>query len=92
MSQALCPECQATSNVIETRAAFNSLRRRRRCTNSHKFTTIEVSNETPKKIVELVQWAIRNGVTENFEQYVHEVMFGLPCEETTKEPEQQLAA
>lgn len=82
MSQALCPECQSTSNVVETRAAFNSLRRRRRCIQGHKFSTIEVSNDTPKRIVELVAWAIRNDITDNFEGLVTEVLFNIPCQET----------
>ena len=82
MSQALCPECKAPSSVVETRAAFDSLRRRRKCVHGHKFSTIEVSNETPKKIVELVQWAVRNNVTEDFEQYVNEILFNIPCQET----------
>lgn len=84
MSQALCPVCKSTSNVIETRAAFNSLRRRRRCTGPvvHKFSTIEVSDDTPRKIVDLVAWCIRNNITDNFEPLVSEILFNIPCQET----------
>lgn len=88
MSQALCPECKSPSSVVETRAAFDSLRRRRKCANGHKFSTIEVSNDTSKKIVDLVAWCIRNNITDDFEPLVTEILFNIPCQET----EQQKAA
>jgi transcriptional regulator NrdR family protein len=82
VSQALCPECKQPSFIIETRAAHDSLRRRRKCVNNHRFSTLEVAADTPAKIIELVQWAVRNNVTENFEQYVNEILFNIPCQET----------
>jgi transcriptional regulator NrdR family protein len=78
MSQYLCPECQGSSSVVETRAASGNLRRRRKCANGHRFSTMEVSADVPAKIVQLVQWAVGHNITDNFEQYVQEIMLGLP--------------
>jgi transcriptional regulator NrdR family protein len=78
MSQYQCPECQASSSVIETRAASGNLRRRRKCPNGHRFSTMEVAADVPAKIVELVHWAVKHGITDNFEQYVNEIFLGLP--------------
>jgi transcriptional regulator NrdR family protein len=78
MSQYRCPECGESSSVIETRASQNSLRRRRKCANFHRFTTLEVPGDAPKKLVELVQWAVRNNITDDFTGYVTEIMLGLP--------------
>lgn len=80
MSQYRCPECNDSSSVVETRASHShsSLRRRRKCPKNHRFTTLEVPGDAPKKIVELVQWAVRNNITDDFTGYVHEVLLGLP--------------
>lgn len=36
-----CPTCGKGSNVIDSRAVPNGVRRRRECLNEHRFTTIE---------------------------------------------------
>lgn len=78
MSQYLCPECDGGSSVIETRASHSNLRRRRKCANGHRFSTIEVAADVAPKIVQLVQWAVRNNITDDFEKYVQEILQGLP--------------
>lgn len=37
-----CPECGAWTDVIETRAYDNHIKRRRECGNGHRFTTQEI--------------------------------------------------
>lgn len=37
-----CPHCGAWSEVSETRATADGMRRRRDCANGHRFTTFEV--------------------------------------------------
>jgi transcriptional regulator NrdR family protein len=78
MSQYQCPECQGGSSVIETRAANGNLRRRRKCAQGHRFSTIEVAADVSAKIVQLVQWAVAHNINDDFEGYVQEILQGLP--------------
>lgn len=38
----MCPTCSGKTVVIETRENDQGIRRRRWCSNDHKFTTLEV--------------------------------------------------
>jgi hypothetical protein len=61
MSHYSCPICSGSSYVIETRASSSRLRRRRTCGEGHRFTTIELPHETPKKLKGLVDWLAKQG-------------------------------
>lgn len=88
MSQYLCPECSTDSMVIETRPSYNRLRRRRKCRNGHRFSTVEVPLEAPEQIVELMTFAIENqhDMDDDMIAYVkeraREIILGLTEEET----------
>jgi transcriptional regulator NrdR family protein len=43
----LCPECRARSLVVETRPAPHGHRRRYKCTNGHRFSTLEQPSTRP---------------------------------------------
>lgn len=93
MSQYHCPECGSNSNVIDTRPSHNRLRRRRTCQgHQHRFSTIEVPLDTPKKIQDLIRFAVENSHAEDDEQTKQdmldyalaaskELILGIPLEE-----------
>jgi transcriptional regulator NrdR family protein len=83
MAKYLC-ECGEPTSVVETRPTERVLRRRRKCSNEHRFSTIEVPADAPKKIVELVQWAVRNKVTDDFTDHVRDIMMGTPEKDLDK--------
>lgn len=38
-----CPDCGSATSVIETRVTGTNVRRRRRCGNGHRVTTMEIA-------------------------------------------------
>jgi hypothetical protein len=91
MSQYNCPICSGSTSVIETRASNGRLRRRRTCPVGHRFTTIEVPHQTPKKLKELVDWLGKQGLDPDIVSYAKEelgvILFGMKSE-ADDEPEE----
>lgn len=56
MSHYACPVCTGPTSVVETRRSKKGLRRRRRCDNNHRFTTVEVPHDTGKRATSLIKW------------------------------------
>jgi hypothetical protein len=80
MSHYSCPICSGSSSVIETRASNARLRRRRTCGAGHRFTTIELPHDTPKKLKGLVDWIAKQGLDPELVDYAKEelkiIIFG----------------
>lgn len=56
-----CPECGKPTDVIDTRSRGDGgVRRRRRCFNQHKFTTIELPvQRTKRQLADLLTQAAK---------------------------------
>ena len=59
----LCPECNAWTEVLETRTKNNVVRRRYRCANEHRFSTQE--NIVPSKAYRVYPETQRARQTDN---------------------------
>lgn len=70
MSQYSCPQCQSDTNVVDSRSFHRRIRRRRRCKNNHRFSTIEISADAQKELNELLQWALENEPNEDSTEYL----------------------
>lgn len=86
MSRYLCPECNETSSVIETRPSQRRLRRRRSCKNGHRFSTIEVPLTAEQQLVELLDWGFKNGSPDDetldyLKSEMKRILAGMPEEE-----------
>jgi transcriptional regulator NrdR family protein len=84
MSQYLCPQCGSDSKVIDTRPSYKVLRRRRHCIiNGHKFSTHEVSADSPERLDAMIEFIVShaNGQESDMIDYgksqLREVLFGL---------------
>lgn len=60
MNSYLCLDCGEPTTVIETRISSSRLRRRRKCVEGHRFTTLEIPHTTSQKLIELIQWISRH--------------------------------
>lgn len=93
MSHYSCPICSGSSSVIETRASNARLRRRRTCGEGHRFTTIELPHETPKKLKELVGWLGKQGLDPEIVDYAKEelgvILFGLKSDADEDTPAEE---
>lgn len=83
MSQYHCGECGSTTSVIDTRPSFLRLRRRRKCPNGHRASTIEVPLDTTQQLKGLVAfWAQETGQDPEFvstiSSRIDEIMLGKP--------------
>ncbi len=85
MSHYSCPECSGSTTVIETRLSNSRLRRRRKCSNNHRFSTIEIPHEATQKIDELITWLSKQNLDSEIADYargqVASIMTGIPAEE-----------
>lgn len=72
MGKYYCPECSGISGVVETRISYARLKRRRACKAGHRFTTIEIPHDTPKKINQLVDWLQKQGLDPDITAYAKE--------------------
>ena len=72
MSHYSCPVCTGLTSVIETRVSKKGLRRRRRCGQDHRFTTIELPHDTGKRITGLISWLTKQGLDPDLVEYAQE--------------------
>lgn len=88
MSHYGCPICSEPTSVIETRLSKSRLRRRRRCVNNHRFTTLELPHDTGKRAVGLVKWLTKNldpEIAGYAQEEIRAIMAGIP-QEPDEEP------
>jgi transcriptional regulator NrdR family protein len=88
MSHYSCPECSGSTTVTETRTSYAHVRRRRRCSNGHRFSTIEIPHDTSERMAGLINWLSRQRVIDDdIAAYAHaqldHIVYGkvLPSEE-----------
>lgn len=85
MSHYSCPECSGSTTVIETRLSHSRLRRRRKCPNGHRFSTLELPHDTTTKVIELITWLTKQNLDSETADYarsqIGSIMLGIPAEE-----------
>lgn len=59
MSLYHCAECGGQTSVIDTRPSYRRLRRRRKCPNGHRFSTVEIPMDARQQLKDLILWAAR---------------------------------
>ncbi len=76
--------CGEKTDVIDTRCSYKRLRRRRKCKQNHRFSTVEVPLEATKQLKELILWASRqeeafdSDMVLYVETQIEEIMLGTP--------------
>lgn len=70
MSQYLCPICQADSNTVDTRPYHSRLRRRRKCKNGHRFSTLEVPADVIERLDSLLEWMMEQQPDPDVFEYI----------------------
>lgn len=74
MSHYSCTTCGAATTVIETRVSFSNIRRRRKCFNEHKFTTVELPHDTADRIASLIDWLGKQGLDPELVEYGQDML------------------
>jgi hypothetical protein len=81
MSQYLC-SCGDQTDVIDTRRSSKRLRRRRKCPQGHRFSTLEVPLDSGPRLKALVLfWAQELGdpeMAEHLNQGIDMILLGTP--------------
>jgi hypothetical protein len=61
--------CSEPTSVVETRISYSRIRRRRQCASGHRFATIEVPHDTPKRLKSLTDWLAGAGLDPDLVNY-----------------------
>ncbi len=81
MSQYRC-SCGAKTEVIDTRPSYTRLRRRRKCSENHRFSTVEIPLDTVLRLKELILfWANaleEDDMVEHMNRNIDIIMLGMP--------------
>lgn len=76
--------CGDKTDVIDTRNSYQRLRRRRKCKNGHRFSTVEVPLEATAELKAMIHfWATETGIIDDdFIFYaglqIDKIMLGVP--------------
>ena len=75
-------KCSASTTVIETRLANSRIRRRRKCSNNHRFSTVEINHSTTEKVIDLITWLTKQNMDSEIADYARGqigfIMLGTP--------------
>lgn len=91
MGKYYCPVCQTGTDVVETRPSYKRVRRRRSCPNpecKHRFATVEVPHDTPKKLKDLANWFGKQGLDHDLVLYARAEIDSIVLGKTEEEDEE----